>query len=222
MAVRNVKVFEVNVGPEMLSIFGALGRAKGASLRNQALIAAQVRVELKKALLAVVAKVVIDGDVGYRSGRARRTLLGGTRVFGTRFLDIRGHIIGPGYVKLREEGGTIFPVAAEALAIPLPAALRPDGSPKLPGPRSWQGILKTFIYKSKRTGKFYIAYKGATGRLTLLYVLVDSADFPAEGFLRDAWNSRRDNFMVAVGRIMLSTFNQIDFASLTGIKRNRR
>lgn len=221
MAVRNTRVFEVNVGPEMLSIFGALGRAKGVSQKNQALMAVRIREELRQTLFEVVAKAAIDGDIGNRTGRARRTMFGGIRAYGTKFVDIRGHIIGPGYIKLQEEGGTIYPKDAEALAIPLAPALRPDGTPKLSGPRAWQNILKTFIYKSKKTGRFYIAFKGASGRLTLLYALVESADFPERGFLREAWLTRRDNFMRAVGRIMVEAFNQIDFAALTRIRTRR-
>lgn len=214
---RNVRVFETDLSGVANRIFSTLGRKGRLAVGAENRMAAKMREQLRDILRQVVLDARTDGSLPYRTGRSFRTMLGGARAFGTRFSNIRGHIIGPGYIKLMEEGGTIYPTQASALSIPLEAALRPDGTPKLPGPRSWQNILKTFIYKSKNTGRLYIAYKGANGRLTLLYLLVDEAEFQSRRFLRKAWQQRTDDLMRAFGSILLEEFDRVDLLALARV-----
>jgi hypothetical protein len=146
-------------------------------------------------------------------------MLRGVRAFGSRIGNVRGYILGPSYIKAHEEGATITPQNARALAIPLPAAQRPDGSPKLPGPRSWQNIQKTFIYKSKRTGNGYIAYKNGDS-LVLLYVLVDQVTLSRyKGFLSSSFDLRKPDVIEAFGQAMLFEMSLVDLGSIAGLSR---
>lgn len=76
---------------------------------------------------------------------------------------------------LANEYGTknpILPKTARSLAIPILDGLYPDGTPKRLGPESWRS-LGTFVYKSRKTGHSYIAYKPTGGKLKIVYLLVD-------------------------------------------------
>lgn len=160
----------------------------------------------------------------YRTGRGYRQMLGGVRVFGTSFNNLRGYIVGPSYMRAHEEGATIVPVRAKALTIPLPPALKADGTPKLPGPRSWQNVLDTFIYRSKKTGRAYIAYRNRTGGLTLLYVLVSEVQLRThKGWLSRAFNKQKPALMEAVGQAMLFEMSSVDLLDLARVTyRGRR
>jgi hypothetical protein len=218
---RNVKVFEVNVGGVVGGIFAGIART--ASIRNQSVMAAQMREALRQTLIEVVQGAYRDGSAPVRTGKSRNIMLRGVRVYGSSFANLRGHIIGPDYIRTQEDGAVIRPVNAKALTIPLAAALRPDGTPKLPGPRSWQNILPTFIFKSKKTDNSYIAYKNPGGGLTLLYVLVDEVTITKRGFLAKNWNQRKPLLMERIGIIMLEEFAKIDLMQLARIKvRGRR
>ena len=164
---RNVRVFEAEPGRVASIIYGPVRGADGMSKAAEQRVARKVREGLKR-LLTEVAKDAIE-DMGTRSGNARNVMLfGGVRAFGTTLGSLRGHIVGPGYIKAQEEGATITPKQAAGLAIPFGAALRPDGTPKLPGPRSWQNIENTFWFKSRKTGKVYLVYKNMNGGITFL------------------------------------------------------
>jgi hypothetical protein len=144
-------------------------------------------------------------------------MLAGIRAFGQRFGNLRGHIMGPSYIAAHENGATILPSNAHALAIPLPAALRADGTPKLPGPRSWKNV-GSFIYKSKKTGKLYIAYRSAGGSLVLLYVLVDSVTLSKHtGFISKAWNRNKMGMFAQFGQIMMSEISRIDLGPIARV-----
>lgn len=213
----NVRVFNADLTGIVPNIYGPLLRAAGVSGRAETRVSRIIREALRQALTDTVRRAFLDG-APVRTGRARRVMLNGVRAFGTNFGGLRGHIIGPNYMKAHEDGATIRPTRARALAIPLPAAQRADGSPKLPGPRSWRNILKTFLYKSKKTGNMYIAYKNNSGSLTLLYVLVDSATLSKHsGFLARAWETQKPDIVEAMGRAMLFEFGQVDLLGLTGV-----
>lgn len=207
---HRARVFEVDARE-----FGTIvARAKGAlSGRAESRLARRMREELLLMLEKVVNDAIRDGSFPNRSGRAARITQGGARAFGQTLASLRGHIIGPAFLKILEDGGTLEPVNAEALAIPMPypsPAMRPDGTPVLPGPRSWANIRKTFIYKSKKTGRGYIAYKGAGGRLVLLYMLVESAEFKARKFLERSWERNKDGLIYTFGQLMLNEFERVD------------
>lgn len=216
---RNVRVFEADLSDIVPRALGPMLRAKGISGRAESRVAVQIRNALRAALTGTVQRAYLDGSAPKsRTGAGRRALLSGTRAFGRTFGTIRGHIIGPNYMKAHEEGATITPKNARALAIPLPAAQRPDGTPKLPGPRSWQNVVKTFIYKSKKTGNAYIAYKNTGGTLTLLYVLVDSATLSQySGYLAKAWETQKPDIIEAMGRAMLLEFGRVSLLDLARV-----
>lgn len=219
---RNVRVFTADLSDVLPPIYGPLLRAKGISGRAETRVTRRVREELRSVLTATVQLAFADGSP-IRTGRARRTMLNGVRAFGQNFRNLRGYIIGPEYIAAHEEGATITPKNAKALAIPLEPALRPDGSPKLPGPRSWSNSLKTFIYKSKRTGNAYIAYKNSSGRLTLLYVLVDSVTLKKHsGFLSKAWETQKPDLIEAIGLALLFEFGQVDLLALARVTTSGR
>jgi hypothetical protein len=128
-----------------------------------------------------------------RSGKSAAEIYSSARVRGGNRLDsIRGYFLVSPAIAANEYGAIITPKDAQALAIPLPAALYPNGMPKRRGPNSWRN-LGTFIYKSKKTGKAYIAYRRKEApkgeyKLVLLYVLVDRAEIKPKRTLRNTYD----------------------------------
>jgi hypothetical protein len=218
----NVKVFEADLGKVVSSINGPLSRAQGLSGRAIGRINTRVRTELRNVLHQMLIRAYADGSAPSRSGKSKRIMLNGIRTFGSRSSGIRGHIIGPDYIAAHNEGATITPKKAKALAIPIGAALRPDGTPKLNGPRSWQNIVKTFIFKSRKTGQGYIAYRNGAGGVTLLYVLVDQAVLRQHsGFLDRAWNLNKFSVMQEFGEAVQFEFAQVNLRDLARVTSRR-
>lgn len=214
----NVRVFEADLSDVAGPIYTPLLRAKGIGRSAEVRIARKLRIALKDALQDMITKSYIDGSAPFRTGRSRQIMSRGVRAFGTSLNGLRGYIIGPDYIRAHNEGAAITPVRASALTIPLPAAQRPDGSPKLPGPRSWSNVLPTFIYKSKRTGQAYIAYKNKEGTLTLLYLLVDEVQLRKyKGFLDRAWDFQKPDIMAAFGRAMLFEMSKVNLLRLARV-----
>jgi hypothetical protein len=85
------------------------------------------------------------------------------------------------YAAQREFGGTIRPVRARWLTIPLPNALTGAGVPRFPGPRSVPGL---FTVRS-RAGNLVMMRKTANG-VEPMYVLKDSVTQKAQPYLRPA------------------------------------
>jgi len=211
--VRNVPVFEIDAGPVASRAFGQLKNAKGFSGRAQTRMAASMREAIRKALI----RTVNESEFPTRTGRSLSMALSGARAFGTSFASLRGHIIAPGYIKMLEEGTSVEPHESQYLAIPFgDKALRPDGTPKLPGPRSWQNVQKTFVYKSKRTGGKYIAYRSGD-QLEVLYVLVEAADVHARHFLRNAWRGEQGRLGLEFGQIMHEEISRIDLLQMARV-----
>jgi hypothetical protein len=173
-------------------------------------------VEMREAIRRELQNAVFESRFPVRTGRGRNIALNGARAFGSSFNSLRGHIVAPGYIKMLEEGGDILPERSEWLAIPFGYALRPDGTPKLPSPRSWQNIRKTFIYKSKKTGGLYIAYKDGDS-LQVLYVLVEMVEVKGRGFLAKAWARRQSALARSFGQTMLSEISRVDLLKLSRV-----
>jgi hypothetical protein len=207
----NVKVFEPNLGNTIARAVIPAGLSKAAETR----ILRAVRVELKALLTDVAVSAFGAGGFGISSGKALKIMQRGVRVYGTTFVGLQGYILGPYYVRRMEEGGIITPKNAQYLAIPMPAALRPDGSSKLPGPRSWQNIKKTFVWKNKEN-KLFIVYKNpktAQYPFTFLYHLADEAIVKRNPALSRAWNNRKGRLIRTVGRAMHVEFSKDDLLS---------
>lgn len=207
---NKARIFEVDVSRAARTAFGALKQEKLTS-RMESRMAQRMREALRQVIEKTINDSIADGSFPRRSGRGARLTRGGGRAFGTTFSNLRGHILGPGYIKLQEEGGTLYPMKSAALTIPMPDALRNDGSPKLRTARQWGNILPTFVYKSKKTGNAYIAYKNkSTNRLVLLYLLVDAATFKGSHFLRKAWGRNRYYLGQLFGQIMRDEMESVD------------
>lgn len=199
---RNVRVLNVDIGPIVAGVFAPL-RSVPLSGRAQIRTTVMMREAIRIALHRAIKDAFKDGASPMRAGRSKRIMENGVRVFGTTFISLRGHIIGPNYIAAHNKGATIVPTSAKALAIPLPKALRKDGSPKLRSPRSWK-MMGSFIYKSKNTGRGYIAYKDKGGKLVLLYVLVQSVELKKhKGFLDRAWHKQLPFLTAELGAALL-------------------
>lgn len=215
---NNVHVLDLDIGPLAASVYGPLLRSRGISGRAQTRIARKLRVAIKQVLTETLQRAYLDGSAPNRTGRSKRIMMNGVRAFGTSFASLRGYIVGPAYIAAHENGATILPKRARQLTIPLPPALRADGSPKLPSPNSWRNVLNTFIYKSKKTGNAYIAYKNTNDDLVLLYVFVDSAQLSKyTGFLSNSFDKSKPDLLAALGSALLFEMSQVDLLSLARI-----
>lgn len=134
-------------------------------------IAPQISAAFKRWLENVARGVARDWPK--KSGKSSSAIYASARVRGYARLDsITGYFLVPQTVMANEYGTKARkPRQARMMAIPILDGLFPDGTPKRLGPNSWRH-LNTFVYKSRRTGNVYIAYK-ANGQLKILYLLVD-------------------------------------------------
>ncbi len=110
-----------------------------------------------------------SASLSSRSGDLLRSLRAGVAVAGTGFADTRGSLAGAAYLRVHEYGGTVTPRGARFLAIPLPAALNPNGTPIKDDPRAW---TNTFVQKS-RAGNLLIFRRQGAG-IVPLYALKSS------------------------------------------------
>lgn len=109
-----------------------------------------------------------------RSGRAVRSILNSVDVRGHGIDNIRGSIGGAGYLAIHETGGTITAKKAQYLTIPLPAALKSNGTPRRARARDWPN---TFILKSKKGNLLIVQKQGKS--ILPLYLLRKSVKIPA-------------------------------------------
>lgn len=93
---------------------------------------------------------------------------------------IEGRMTLPSYLLMHEYGGLVKPKGGRYIAVPLPAALNPDGTPKEETVRGWH---KSFVIKS-RGGNVLIVKRGPRGNITPLYVLKPYVRIPATMGLR--------------------------------------
>lgn len=208
-----VKVFTVDVSAATERAFGRLRKAKGFSGRAQQRMAQAMREAIERRL-----ENVIEDSFPVRTGRSKRS--SNARAFGTSFSGLRGQIIGPANIKALNDGAEINPQEGEYLAVPFGEALRPDGTPKLPGPLSWKNIKKTFIYKSKKTGELYVAYKRGDGddaTVVCLYVLLEMATVLPRRFMDKAWRSQGPALGREFGNIMVSEISRVDLLTLSRV-----
>lgn len=212
----NVRVWSIDPGSVAEEIYRPLLSAKGVSGRAQQRISRQLRMGIQIALQDMVTDIEAQGFGG--SGQAVAAMRKGIRVFGTSFGSLRGHILGPGYILAHERGTKITPKNGDWLAIPLPAALRPDGTPKLPRPIMWKNVVDSFTWKSKKTGRVYIVYRKGRG-LVLLYALVEEVQLTKwKGFLSRAWARQEPELAQYYMRAMLHEFDQVDLLNMARVK----
>lgn len=102
-----------------------------------------------------------------RTGRLVRELQRGGVVHDAQKIeDVYGQITLPGEYRIHEYGGTIRPSEGSYLFVPLPAALKADGTPKKLNPRQWRD---TFIAES-RNGNLLL-FRRVGRKLEPLYAL---------------------------------------------------
>lgn len=142
-----------------------------------------------------------DTSIKNRTGRMAKSLVSGIKVRGSGRIDaLSGTYRGIWYAKNHEFGKTIRPTNAKVLTIPLPAALRADGTPKLKGPTSWKRY-GTFSYTGK-SGQGYLVYKNAAEKLVFLYMYVDVVKLLPKLGLRKAHFENLDNLIGELGQVM--------------------
>ena len=109
-----------------------------------------------------------ETSLSKRTGNLVNAIKQSVRVTGTKLSDIQGHIglQGVSYGAIHEFGGTIRAKSGKYLAIPLPAALNSDGTPKRNSARDWD---RTFVITSK-AGNLLIVQRNGKDLLPL-YVL---------------------------------------------------
>ena len=107
-----------------------------------------------------------NASLSRRSGQAVASILASPEVRGVKLSTITGAVGGVGYLNIHEDGGFLYPESGQYIAVPLPAALNANGTPKRPGPSFW---ANTFVFTSKKGNKL-VARKIGTN-LELLYVL---------------------------------------------------
>jgi hypothetical protein len=186
-----------------------------SSLMNHKLlqVEAQVIPEMRRAMLDymedTVLQTIATTKIKQRSGRLFKSLREGSRVKGTTINSLEGTYFSNEYAYKHEYGAIITPTVAQVLTLPLDAALRADGTPKLKGPKSWRRF-GTFSYTSKKTGRGYLAYKNAKGELVLLYVFVDRVKINAQLGLRKNHNASLGELVRAWGDIIVEGMHSID------------
>ena len=115
-----------------------------------------------------------ENSLSRRSGRAVASILASPQVRGTGLNDIEGSVGGAPYLRTHEYGAVIRPKRAKYLTIPLPAALKPNGTPKKARARQWD---RTFIMRSKKGNLLIVRRDGR--RIVPLYVLKRMVRIPA-------------------------------------------
>lgn len=195
-------------------------------VRNNLLEIEKSLVPQMKAVLAnymedVVDETVAKGRFKSRSGALVKSLYSGIKVRGSRLDNISGSYNSLWYGRLLQTGGVVTPNTAEVLTLPLPAALRPDGTPKLKSPRSWKRF-GTFSYTSKKTGQGYLAYRGADGKLVLLYVYIDAVKIKKRLFLREIHTQHLNILVKRWGDLMVEAMLKTDLYGFVKSPRKRQ
>lgn len=135
-----------------------------------------------------------------RTGRLAGSIMGRAERFqglpGLRVGTLRGPAVP--YAAVHERGGTIRPVRAKALAIPMEAALTPAGVDRFGGPR-YAGDLKFIPFRRSgvAVGGLFdpsTLQKGEDGRVDLstavmYYLLVREVTLPARHYLEKGFNA---------------------------------
>jgi len=119
-----------------------------------------------------------------RSGRGLKSLK--EFLVRDRGRDIEGVVALPRHMAQHEFGGEIKARNGKYLTIPLPAALKPDGTPKKMSARAWEG---TYVVDGKRGTKVIMQHR--PGRDVPIYVLKRKVRISPRLGLRKALRSER-------------------------------
>lgn len=212
---RIATVAQFDFPPELRAALKPL--MSGGLLRFESAVAPLVKQALQNYMVDVIAEATTSSPLKRRTGAMRAALYSYSRVTGSSLNTLRGVYRGTHYTPLHEYGGTVYPKHETSgdfgpkLAIPLPAAMNPDGSLKIGGPKSWKRF-GTFTFVSKKTGQAYLAYKKKTegNKLVLLFMFVDKATFSAKLGLRKTHKENLAQLANTVGEIMIAAMASTD------------
>jgi phage gpG-like protein len=97
------------------------------------------------------------------------------------------------YASIHEDGGTIRPVKAKALAIPFAENLTPRGVPRYPTPADLKAKFGKATFLLKRDGKApLIVAKTGKKKITPFFVLAKEAKIPATHYLTKSIEAQAD------------------------------
>lgn len=214
----DVQILDIRVPIELYKALNPV-RAVGGPYFETAMVERMVTA-LREFLKEVAHDAYRDSGFTTRSGKMKRSLDKGLQVFGgIRVNDIHAHFVVPEYVAAHEYGAKILPKKAKVLCIPLPSALRADGTPKRRYPALWKP-MGTFSYKSKKTGKAYLAYKdGRSGKLVILYAFVDFVQLKERLGLRKHYRDMLPILLAAWEGIIAEEMAKAYGTFMTGIGR---
>lgn len=142
-------------------------------------------------------------DVG--TGQLRASFSSAVFYVGERLVGIVGSPLV--YSRIHEEGGTIKPVKAGALTIPL----TPEAHI-----RKARDFDDLFIWKNPDTGKAFLA-QGDDAKLTLHYLLMKSVTIPPRRYLTKAMKAAKADVLQLVGKGVSVVISQAD-AKTKGVK----
>jgi len=173
-------------------------------------IAVRAASELGAWLVDVVDATIRTTRLKDEKGEVYKQLMSGIRVTGRSSLkDLTGRISVYPWIRPHEFGAHIVPRNANWLTIPFAYGVHPDGRAKFRNAISWKRF-GSFVYTDKKTDKKYIAYRGASGDLRILYILVDDVTIrPRLGLIRRA-ESMLPRLMSVWGDIYLQEYAKLD------------
>jgi hypothetical protein len=209
-----VRILREQIRPEARAAFKTFTRGNLSAIERR--MVPQMRAAFHDHMKIVVADCMAVTRVRDSKGAIRRQLINGIKIYGTRIDTLRTEVFGAEYIHAQEYGATIRPKSAKALTLPLPAALRPDGSPKFKTARAWKRY-GTFTWRDKRTKRGYLAYKNAAGKLVLLYVFVNVVHLMPKLGLRKSYDRLLGLLLSEWGAIMVKEMSEFD---LMGVYRN--
>lgn len=100
------------------------------------------------------------------------------------------------YARIQEEGGTVRPVKAGALAIPIAANLTPRGVPRFPSPADLKeayGANNVFLLKRQGQTPLLMAKTGKTDKSAKpFFALKKSVDVPASHYITQTLEKQAD------------------------------
>lgn len=190
-------------------IFRELKKSRSAGRIDQKL-APLFAQELKEFAIAVIGDLPATSSLKMRTGRLIAQLIKGVKVTGGGSADsIRLTIDAPQEIAVHEFGATIRAKSAQYLAIPVLYGLRPDGSPKFKGPRSYTRY-KPFVFKSK-DGRKFLAYRTKTGGLRVIYRLIEEVTIRKRLRLNQAIDRRSGEFMTGFGKLIVQELKRTNW-----------
>lgn len=205
------KLFEFVIPNEVRAAIRPLVRNRLLELESR--LVPELKIALGNFVEDVITQTFATTSIKSRTGKMKKSVEEGYRVYGSKISNIRAVYRALPYVLAHEYGAIIRPTRARVLTVPLPAALRADGTPKFRSPRSWKRY-GTFSYTSKETGQGYLAYKNARGELVLLYMYLDRVRIRPRLGLRKTHYKMLHELMRQWGLIIADELANIDIFSL--------